>query len=103
MAYIVYYNEQTKQMVKNIFWHDTEAYEKMILNDVFTGYRVDTGLKFDTEAEADAKADELNADEEKRPFEDEGDSRKYYYAMDEVPKPQYKEEDKVPFQVLLKK
>ena len=79
MSYTVYYNKNVKRNVKNIFWHDTEAREELILQDVCTAYKVATEYVYDTEAEAQAKADELNSEEAKHPFEKEGDELLCYF------------------------
>lgn len=82
MSYSVYYNKNEKQDVRNIYWHDTEAYEEIKLQDVCTAYRVDTGLAFESEEEAQVKADALNAEEAKHPFENKGDVLLCYYVQE---------------------
>ena len=84
MSYTVYYNKNEKQDVRNIYWHDTEAVEEIKLQDVCTAYHVDSGFIFDTEEEAQAKADALNAEESLHPFAEKGDILLCYFFQETV-------------------
>lgn len=91
MSFVVYYNEMEKRNVKNIVWTKDDAYEEIILQDVCTAYRVATEFSYEDEAAANAKADELNKSQEGVAYEKEGDKILQYYAMSDIPVPQYRD------------